>query len=108
VAAPLLTLTFGADFEPAAPLLERAAFALPGAFAMMVMGTVFAAWRAQRTVLAIMAAAVAASCGLNLLWIPTFGAAAPANVAVVAYTVAALLMATALLMLPPRRTAETS
>lgn len=107
-ATPLLTLIFGADFEPAAPLLERAALALPGAFAMMVMGTVFAAWRAQRTALAIMAAAVAASCMLNLLWIPTLGVAAPANVAVVAYTAAALLMAAALLTLPQRRTAAVS
>jgi O-antigen/teichoic acid export membrane protein len=103
VAGPLLVLAFGPGFEPAAPLLERLALALPGAFAMMVMGTVFAAWREQRTALVIMIATVAASCLLNLLWIPRLGVLAPANVAVLAYTAAALLMAAALTVLRPRR-----
>jgi O-antigen/teichoic acid export membrane protein len=79
------------------------ALALPGAFAMMVMGTVFAAWREQRTALVIMIAAVATSCLLNLLWIPRLGVLAPANVAVLAYTAAAVLMGAALTVLRPRR-----
>jgi O-antigen/teichoic acid export membrane protein len=100
----LLRLAFGAEFGPAEPLLARLALALPGAFAMMVMGAVFAAWREQRIALAITAATVGVSCALNLVWIPRLGVAAPANVAVAAYTTAAVLMAAALIVLPKRPT----
>ena len=100
----ILHLAFGLEFDPAEPLLARLALALPGAFAMMVMGAVFAAWREQRIALMIMTATVGVSCVLNLMWIPKLGVAAPANVAVAAYTTAAVLMAVALIALPMRRT----
>jgi hypothetical protein len=67
---------------------------------MMLMGTVLAAWRAQRWALAIMTTTAAVSAALNLLWIPRLGAMASANVAVITYSGAAVAMAVVLVLLP--------
>jgi O-antigen/teichoic acid export membrane protein len=92
-AGPLVRVAFGAGFEPAAGLLGRLAPALPGAFALMMMGAVLAAWREQGRALAVMIGAVVVSAGLNLLWIPRLGAAGSAEAAVAAYSAAAVAMA---------------
>ena len=73
VAGPLVHLFFGPDFEPAVPLMRRLSLVLPGAFAMMVVGTVFAAWRRQLLAMWILAAAFGVSLTLNLVWIPGLG-----------------------------------
>ncbi|MFV2072350.1 MAG: oligosaccharide flippase family protein [Thermoanaerobaculales bacterium] len=98
---PLIRLAFGAAFVPAVPLLHRLALALPGAFAMMAVGAVFAAWRLQRRALWILCGVTLLSLGLNLLWIPRLGVLAPATVAPLTYTLAAVVMTIALLLAGP-------
>jgi PST family polysaccharide transporter len=93
VAGPLVHLFFGSDFEPAVPLMRRLSLVLPGAFAMMVVGTVYAAWRRQLLAMWVLAAAFGLSLTLNLVWIPESGPMASANAAVVSYSVAAAAMA---------------
>ncbi len=90
---PLVRIAFGADFSPAVPLLQRLSLALPGAFAMMVMGSVYAAWRRQRRVLWILGGALFGSLTLNVMWIPSMGVSAPATVAPLVYTLTAVAMA---------------
>jgi O-antigen/teichoic acid export membrane protein len=101
-AAPLVDVTFGADFSSAVPLLRRLAWALPGAYGLMVMGAVFAGWRRQTVSLWIMLAAFALSAALNILWIPSLGISAPAAVAPVVYTAAAVVSAAVVFFLRPR------
>jgi O-antigen/teichoic acid export membrane protein len=86
-------LAFGAEFDSTTPLLQRLIFALPGAFAMTLMGSVYAAWRRQRQVLWILAGALLLSVALNVMWIPAMGAMAPATVTPLIYTLAAVAMA---------------
>jgi len=93
LADPLVRLAFGADFAPAVPLLQRLSLALPGAFAMTVMGSVYAAWRRQRRVLWILGGALLGSLALNVMWIPSMGVTAPATVAPLVYTLTAVAMA---------------
>jgi O-antigen/teichoic acid export membrane protein len=93
LADPLVRLAFGADFAPAVPLLQRLSLALPGAFAMTVMGSVYAAWRRQRRVLWILGGALLGSLALNVMWIPSMGVSAPATVAPLVYTLTAAAMA---------------
>jgi len=93
LADPLVRLAFGADFAPAVPLLQRLSLALPGAFAMTVMGSVYAAWRLQRRVLWILSGALLGSLALNVMWIPSMGVSAPATVAPLVYTLTAAAMA---------------
>ena len=93
LADPLVRLAFGADFAPAVPLLQRLSLALPGAFAMTVMGSVYAAWRLQRRVLWILSGALLGSLTLNVMWIPSMGVLAPATVAPLVYTLTAVAMA---------------
>jgi O-antigen/teichoic acid export membrane protein len=93
LADPLVRLAFGTDFEPAVPLLQRLSLALPGAFAMTVMGSVYAAWRRQRRVLWILGGALLGSLALNVMWIPSMGVSAPATVAPLVYTLTAVAMA---------------
>jgi O-antigen/teichoic acid export membrane protein len=88
----LIRLAFGSEFGPAAPLLERASWALPGAFAMMVLGSVLAAWRQQRRSLWVMAAALGLSVALNLYWIPKQGVLAPASIVPLVYNLAAVAL----------------
>jgi O-antigen/teichoic acid export membrane protein len=102
VAAPLINLTFGAEFSSAVPLLRQLAWALPGASALMVMGSVYAGWRRQMVSLWIMLAAFTLSAALNILWIPLLGIAAPAAVAPLVYTAAAVASAAAVTFLRPR------
>jgi O-antigen/teichoic acid export membrane protein len=100
-AQPLVGLVFGVEFLPAAALLERLALALPGASAMMVMGSVYAAWRRQVIPLAVLGGALTLSVTLNVIWIPRFGAFATATIAAVAYSAAALVLTLIVLWLPP-------
>jgi O-antigen/teichoic acid export membrane protein len=98
VAGPLVQLLFGSDFGSAVPLLRRLSLVLPGAFAMMVVGTVYAAWRRQHMALWVLAAAFGISLTLNLVWIPGSGPMACANAAVVSYSAAAAVMTLLLLV----------
>ncbi len=93
LAQPVVQIFFGPGFEPTVALMRRLALVLPGAFTIMIVGTVYAAWRRQYLAMWVLAAAFCLSMALNLAWIPTFGAMACANAAVVAYTAAALVMA---------------
>lgn len=102
IAEPLVDLVFGSEFSSAVPLLVTMAWALPGAFALMTMGAVYAGWRRQTVSLWIMVAAFALSATLNILWIPAMGVEAPANVAPIVYTAAALVSATVVLFLRPK------
>ncbi len=92
IAKPLVGIVFGPDFSPAVPLLERLSLVLPAAFGMMVVGTVFAAWRRQILAMWALVAAFGLSVALNLAWIPVIGAMACANAAIAAYSVAAVVM----------------
>ena len=89
----MVRLAFGAEVVLTIPLLQRLSLALPGAFAMTVMGSVYAAWRRQRQVLWILAGAFLVSLVLNVMWIPTMGVLAPATVSPLIYTLAAVAMA---------------
>ena len=93
IAEPLVGLVFGSDFAPAVPLMKRLSLVLPGAFAIMVVGTVFAAWRRQILAMCALAGAFCLSLALNLVWIPAIGTMACANAAVAAYSTAAFVMA---------------
>ena len=93
LAEPMVRLAFGAEFVLTIPLLQRLSLALPGAFAMTVMGSVYAAWRRQRQVLWILGGALLVSLALNIMWIPTMGVLAPATVAPLIYMLAAVAMA---------------
>lgn len=96
IAAPLTHLLFGPDFAPAVSLMRRLALVLPGAFAMMIVGAVYAAWRRQLFAMWVLTAAFCTSLILNVAWIPVFGAMGSANAVVVVYSVAALLMTVSL------------
>ncbi len=103
-AGPLVQLLFGPDFASAASLMRRLALVLPGAFAMMVVGTVFAAWRRQLAAMWVLAGAFGVSLTLNLARIPGSGPIACADAAVVAYTAATAAMALSLIVVgEPRR-----
>ena len=94
----IVRLAFGAEFGSTTPLLQRLVFALPGAFAMTLMGSINAAWRRQRQVLWILAGALLLSLALNVMWIPAMGAMAPATVTPWIYTLAAVAMALGLVV----------
>jgi O-antigen/teichoic acid export membrane protein len=96
---PLVALAFGPGFAPAAPLLATLAWALPGACAAMLLGTVLAAWRGQRLALALQGAAVAASLAGNLGSIPGQGALGAAGTAVLVHGGLGLGLLAALLAL---------
>jgi O-antigen/teichoic acid export membrane protein len=98
LAEPLIRILFGSDFAPAVSLLCRLSMVLPGAFAMMTVGAMYAAWRRQSLVMWVLAAAFCTSVVLNLAWIPGSGAMASANAAVVAYSAAAVTMAVILVV----------
>jgi O-antigen/teichoic acid export membrane protein len=102
IAKPLIDTVFGPEFGPAVPLLSQLAWVLPGAFALMTMGAVYAGWRRQAVSLAIMVAAFCLSAVLNLFWIPSMGVAAPAAVAPLTYSAAAVASAVAITFLRPR------
>jgi O-antigen/teichoic acid export membrane protein len=102
VAEPLIGAVFGPEFGPAVPLLSQLAWALPGAFALMTMGAVYAGWRRQTVSLGIMVAAFCLSTALNVLWIPSIGVAAPAAVAPLAYSAAAVASVMVIAFLRPR------
>jgi O-antigen/teichoic acid export membrane protein len=87
---PLVDLLFGAGFAAALPLLGRLLWALPAAGASMVVGVVTAAWRRQHLGLVVLAATLALSVVLNLLWVPTRGALGAAAAAVVAHGIGAV------------------
>ena len=106
-AGPLVNLTFGPEFAEAVPLLQRLAWALPGAFALMLMGAVFAGWRRQTVSLGVMVGALATSVVLNLLWIPTRGVEAPALVAPLVFSAAALAATAMVLVVRPGRLGPT-
>lgn len=93
LAEPLVRVLFGPDFEPTVMLMRRLALVLPGAFTMMIVGTVYASWRRQYVAMWILVGAFCLSLTLNLVWIPDLGPLACANAAVAAYSVAALVMA---------------
>jgi O-antigen/teichoic acid export membrane protein len=95
-ASPLMTLAFGADFTNGAPLLERLSFALPGAFAAMCVGAVFAAWRLQRRTMVLYVVALAVSATVNIVYIPVHGAMAAATAGAVAYNLLAVMLVVAL------------
>jgi O-antigen/teichoic acid export membrane protein len=97
-AGPLIHFLFGSEFTPAVALLCRLSMVLPGAFALMAVGAVYAAWRRQLLVMWVLAAAFCASVLLNLAWIPDAGAMASANAAVAAYSAAAAAMAVILVV----------
>jgi Na+-driven multidrug efflux pump len=84
------------------PLLRQLAWALPGAFGLMTMGGAYAGWRRQTVSLGIMVAAFCLSAALNVLWIPSMGVAAPAAVAPLAYSAAAVVSAVVVAFLRAR------
>jgi len=90
---PLVRFAFGTEFAQTVPLLQRLSLALPGAFAMTLMGSVYAAWRRQTQVVWILGGALLGSVTLNALLIPSMGVSAPAFVAPFVYTLAAVAMA---------------
>jgi O-antigen/teichoic acid export membrane protein len=107
IAGPLVQLFFGSDFEPAVQLMSRLSLVLPGAFAMMIVGTVYAAWRRQLLAMWVLAATFAVSLTLNLAWIPGSGPIACADAAVVSYSAGAAAMALSLFAAAgPRRAAS--
>lgn len=101
VGSPLMTLAFGAEFVAGVPLLERLSLALPGAFAAMTMGAVFAAWRMQRRTMTLYMAALGVGVVLNVLMIPAMGAMAAATAAAVAYNLLASMLLGLLFVPPP-------
>ena len=102
LAEPLVTLLFGAAYQPAAGLLAILAWALPGASASMLQGTVLAAWGRQRWSLGLQLVAVTLSITLNLTLIPRLGALGAAWAAVAVHTTLALLQLVLLLALAKR------
>jgi PST family polysaccharide transporter len=95
-AAPVTAIAFGKGFEGAVPLLERLAFALPGAFAAMTLGAVFASWRMQRRTMVLYLMALALGLAVNLALIPEMGAMGAVLAAVAAYTALAVMLLVAL------------
>jgi O-antigen/teichoic acid export membrane protein len=96
LAAPITALAFGEGFAGAVPLLERLAFALPGAFAAMTLGSVFASWRLQRRTMVLYLVALALGLAVNLALIPTMGVMGAVAAAVAAYTSLAAMLLVAL------------
>jgi O-antigen/teichoic acid export membrane protein len=95
-AAPVTALAFGKGFVDAVPLLERLAFALPGAFAAMTLGAVFASWRMQRRTMVLYLVALALGLAVNLALIPEMGVMAAVLAAVAAYSALAVMLMAAL------------
>jgi PST family polysaccharide transporter len=95
-AAPVTAIAFGEGFEGAVPLLERLAFALPGAFAAMTLGAVFASWRMQRRTMVLYLLALALGLAVNLALIPEMGVMGAVLAAVAAYTALAAMLLVAL------------
>lgn len=90
----LVMALFGADFAETARLLALLAWVLPGASAMMLLGTWLAAWRRQAWSLAAQALVVAIAAGLHLAWIPPWGGWGAARAAVVTFSGGAGLLLT--------------
>jgi len=82
LARPLVGMAFGPGYEAVVELLRTLAWALPGASAAMLLGTVLAAWRRQRLALLLQGVAVLVALGADLLLIPRLGALGAARVAV--------------------------
>jgi O-antigen/teichoic acid export membrane protein len=95
-AGPVTALAFGGGFAGAVPLLERLAFALPGAFAAMTLGAVFASWRLQRRTMVLYLVALAVGLTVNLALIPAMGVMGAVLAAVTAYTALAAMLMVAL------------
>ncbi len=87
---PILVLLFGPQFQSAAELLGRLAWALPGACASMVLGVVVAAWHRQKWGFVFLSVSLVLALGLNIVWIPRAGLLAAATVAVAVHSFAAL------------------
>lgn len=87
---PILVLFFGPQFQGAAELLGRLAWALPGACASMVLGVVIAAWHRQKWGFVFLSVSLALALVLNVIWIPRAGLLAAATVAVAVHSFAAL------------------
>jgi O-antigen/teichoic acid export membrane protein len=99
--APLMTVAFGPEFLAGVPLLERLSLALPGAFAAMTTGSVFAAWRMQRRTMVLYLVALTIGVAVNVAMIPAEGAMAAATAAAVAYSSLAVMLVALLFVRPP-------
>ncbi len=88
----LVTLAFGAEFAPAAPVLAIHAWAAIFVFQGVVRSQEWVLEDLNRWTLWTTLAGAAANVGLNWLWIPGFGAAGAAAATLVSYGVAVWLL----------------
>lgn len=100
-AEPLILPLFGASFGASVPLMGRLAWALPGACASMLLGILLAARGRQQVTMRLQLVGLLGLVGLDLVLIPSGGAAAAANVAVWVHSGIALALAAAMAFLPP-------
>ncbi len=89
---PLILLAYGTEYTPAVALLSRLVWVLPAKFVMTFLGLVLAAWHRQHLALVAVAAVLALSIGLNLIWIPTMGTMGSATAAVVSHAAGVLIL----------------
>ncbi len=89
---PLILLAYGTEYTPAVALLSRLVWVLPTKFVMTFLGLVLAAWHRQHLALVAVAAVLALSIGLNLIWIPTMGTMGSATAAVVSHAAGVLIL----------------
>jgi O-antigen/teichoic acid export membrane protein len=84
---PLLTILFGHQFLPAALLLLLLAWAIPMDFLTSYLSNAYIAWGMEKKILLCTIVAAGSNIVLNLIWMPTYGAAAAAVNTLICYLI---------------------
>jgi O-antigen/teichoic acid export membrane protein len=84
---PLLNILFGHQFLPAALLLLLLAWAIPFDFLTSYLSNAYIAWGMEKKILLCTVVAAGSNIVLNLIWIPTYGAAAAAVNTLISYVI---------------------
>jgi O-antigen/teichoic acid export membrane protein len=84
---PLLSILFGHQFLPATLLLLLLAWAIPFDFLTSYLSNTYIAWGMEKKILLCTVVAAGSNIVLNLIWIPTYGAAAAAVNTLISYVI---------------------
>ncbi len=90
-----LTLLFGHQFLIAGPLLLLLAWAIPLDFLTSYLSNAYIAWGMEKKILLCTAVAAGSNVVLNLIWIPSYGAAAAAVNTLISYVIFLIALALA-------------
>jgi O-antigen/teichoic acid export membrane protein len=90
-----LTILFGHQFLIAGPLLLLLAWAIPLDFLTSYLSNAYIAWGMEKRILLCTSVAAGSNVVLNLIWIPSYGAAAAAVNTLISYVIFLIALALA-------------